>query len=512
MLLGSSSGTGAGAAFGTDRTGAGAGSAFGRRQGAVQAVSDAAAWSVGRALERHRAQKARAVRQEKGGKLDPPLHATIVLWMSPSYWGHPGTYNCGLGTCELTRDRARLQEPETHGVWFYGPDIADELAQAADPPGDALVAKLPLPRARRHQWILENDESPCFYSRMMRVRSFLALFNHSATYDASSTWPVWPTQHGLPAPPLGAARGGGGAGAGGDPLSSFFRARPPVPLAEKNRLRRARGGGGGRGLAPVVLVMSNCNSETGRDGFAAELMKHIEVDSYGGCLHNRDFPAGKDKWEMNRDAWFLDMLARYKFALAFENCYCTDYVTEKLVRPLLLGVVPVYLGAPNAAAWAPGTAGAASGVIDARAFDSPRALAAHLRALDGNDTAYAEMLAFKQGGVGNGALRARFRDAAGTRAGQSATERGVCRVCDRVLAHARDDPAGAASTSGSAGKSAATLAPDILPPSLMKCLPLAKQWRPGAVQEEEASDRRAQALHDLIWRQRRAAATATNRS
>ena len=141
----------------------------------------------------------------------PPPRATIVLWLDESFWGHPGVYDCGAaGTCELTRDRSRLHEPGTHAVWFYGPNVADTVdAVAADlaaAGGGATntanakkkqkdgpqAARLPLPRHPRHQWILENDESPCFYGRMLAVAPFLRLFNHSATFDASSTWPLWP--------------------------------------------------------------------------------------------------------------------------------------------------------------------------------------------------------------------------------------------------------------------------------------------------------------------------------
>lgn len=44
---------------------------------------------------------------------------------------------------------------------------------------------------------------------------------------------------------------------------------------------------------------------------------------------------------------FFLFLARYKFVIAFENSACEDYVTEKLWRPLMVGVLPIYFGAPN---------------------------------------------------------------------------------------------------------------------------------------------------------------------
>lgn len=48
-----------------------------------------------------------------------------------------------------------------------------------------------------------------------------------------------------------------------------------------------------------------------------------------------------------RDENLLLFLARYKFVLAVENAECEDYVTEKLWKPLSIGSVPIYMGAPN---------------------------------------------------------------------------------------------------------------------------------------------------------------------
>lgn len=44
---------------------------------------------------------------------------------------------------------------------------------------------------------------------------------------------------------------------------------------------------------------------------------------------------------------FRKFNARYKFVISYENSVCNDYITEKIWRPLTLGVVPIYFGAPN---------------------------------------------------------------------------------------------------------------------------------------------------------------------
>lgn len=41
------------------------------------------------------------------------------------------------------------------------------------------------------------------------------------------------------------------------------------------------------------------------------------------------------------------ILGAYQFLLVFENANAHNYVTEKLWRAYRLGVVPVYMGAPN---------------------------------------------------------------------------------------------------------------------------------------------------------------------
>lgn len=68
-----------------------------------------------------------------------------------------------------------------------------------------------------------------------------------------------------------------------------------------------------------------------------------------------------------------------------------DYVTEKLWRALRMGGIPVYLGAPNLASFEP----LPGAVIRAQDFRSMADLAAHLRRVAADETAYSQHLAFK---------------------------------------------------------------------------------------------------------------------
>lgn len=43
----------------------------------------------------------------------------------------------------------------------------------------------------------------------------------------------------------------------------------------------------------------------------------------------------------------MHFIARYKFIVSIENSVCDDYITEKLWRPLIAGVVPIYFGSPS---------------------------------------------------------------------------------------------------------------------------------------------------------------------
>lgn len=151
-----------------------------------------------------------------------------------------------------------------------------------------------------------------------------------------------------------------------------FAPGPLVPLTEREP-------------ALAVYIASSSVDRSGRTDYVRELMRHMEVDSYGRCLNNRSLPDDRGR------ATKLDTLARYRFTLAFENSRAPDYVTEKFYHPLLVGSVPVYLGAPNVADHAPG----ADCYIDVRRFDTPRELACHLLELREDEQRYARHLAWR---------------------------------------------------------------------------------------------------------------------
>ncbi len=84
------------------------------------------------------------------------------------------------------------------------------------------------------------------------------------------------------------------------------------------------------GLGLVAYVQSSCDTPSGRDEFVQDLMKHVKIDSYGHCLHNKDLPKHLQGPGEMKHPDFLRILSKYKFVLAIENAVCTDYITEKL--------------------------------------------------------------------------------------------------------------------------------------------------------------------------------------
>lgn len=135
------------------------------------------------------------------------------------------------------------------------------------------------------------------------------------------------------------------------------------------------------------LFISSGMNRSGRIEYAEELMRYLDVHSYGKVLRNRQMGSP----DRNRPTK-LDIIAGYKFDLAFENACAEDYVTEKFFDPLVVGSVPVYLGAPNVEAFTPGD----RCFINTSDFHNPRELAEYLMHLDHDDAAYAAYFAWKE--------------------------------------------------------------------------------------------------------------------
>lgn len=192
----------------------------------------------------------------------------------------------------------------------------------------------------------------------------MKLFNFSSTFKQYSDYPLT-TQY--------------------IPNIEYLFQEEMFSILEKNEYRRD-------GLAPVLYLQSHCDVPSDRDRYVSELMKFIQVDSYGACLNNIEFDNEElvGMQSLNSEELF-DLIGQYKFHIAFENAICDDYITEKLYRALHVGSVPIYMGASNVKDWSPERS-----YISVNHFNSPRALAAFLNTLDADDDSYLEYLKYKQ--------------------------------------------------------------------------------------------------------------------
>ena len=140
---------------------------------------------------------------------------------------------------------------------------------------------------------------------------------------------------------------------------------------------------------PVAHFQSNPYDRSGRTRWLLELVRRTKVASYGSFM-----PTVADPGSVASRAERLAVAGRHKFTLAFENSIATDYVSDKLFDVWLAGSVPVYLGAPNVAEFAP----ARHSYIDVSDFSGPDELAAYINHLDQHDEEYDAYLDWKRTG------------------------------------------------------------------------------------------------------------------
>ena len=98
----------------------------------------------------------------------------------------------------------------------------------------------------------------------------------------------------------------------------------------------------------IAWMVSNCLSESNREGFVEALKTHIDVDVFGPCYKD-----SKKCDKSDSESCWTKISKEYHFYLAFENSLCRDYVTEKFWEPLRRNIVPIVLGGANYSKIAP---------------------------------------------------------------------------------------------------------------------------------------------------------------
>jgi Glycosyltransferase family 10 (fucosyltransferase) C-term/Fucosyltransferase, N-terminal len=243
----------------------------------------------------------------------PPL---ILFWSDPYF----SVDDAGLVAdhCELTADRDRFE-------------LADAVVFPV--PTSVFDGNAPPPeRGRPDQcWVAWSGESSVHFPQLDDP-SYVGRFDLTATYRFDSDVPIPYLWDGM-----------------------FEALAPILPTAA-------------RMTVPAAAFVSSPWDRCGRNDYFSELLRHLEIDSFGRVCHNRDLV--EDRGRETK----LATIARYRFTIAFENSVAHDYVTEKFFDPLLVGSVPIYRGAPNVADFAPGE----RCFVDASAFAGPRELAAFI--------------------------------------------------------------------------------------------------------------------------------------
>ena len=94
----------------------------------------------------------------------------------------------------------------------------------------------------------------------------------------------------------------------------------------------------------IVMFVSDCNSKFSkwRYEYLKQLMKYVQIDSYGLCLHNTEMRATRK--ERDRFKLKMDLIRekRYKFLICFENSVTSEYVTEKIWHAYMTQTIPIY--------------------------------------------------------------------------------------------------------------------------------------------------------------------------
>ena len=214
--------------------------------------------------------------------LSAKVHLTpkLVYMSRLDPWGKTGDFShCPVTNCVGTLD---LEKAKTADAVLY-----------------VNTGKLPIiPELKRRDpsqvWVMFINECP---NRSWNMRNYKDWFNWTATYRHDAVIPLPYFRFQFFSEPTNKTK------------ASF--------LANKNFAE-------GR-TKKVAWFVSNCAfTKSGRRKYTRELQKYINVDIFGRC-GTKTCPKNQTCEEM--------LKKDYKFYLSFENHRCSEYITEKAIRP-----------------------------------------------------------------------------------------------------------------------------------------------------------------------------------
>ncbi|XP_046579275.1 alpha-(1,3)-fucosyltransferase fut-3-like [Haliotis rubra] len=133
----------------------------------------------------------------------------------------------------------------------------------------------------------------------------------------------------------------------------------------------------------VVIFQQSCKTPSRLEEYLQQLRKYVKVDVYGPCV-NRTL--------CNQDLdCFIKVGREYKFYLAFEEVFCSEYISNVFFRFYGTETVPIVRGGGDYSNVVPkGT------YINTADYKSIAELGRYIQYLDKNDTAYIEILKKKR--------------------------------------------------------------------------------------------------------------------
>jgi len=272
--------------------------------------------------------------------------------------------------CRVSSDRAHA--PHAHGVIFHAPDNS----------------QMPSVKTEGQVWIglcMEDMKSE-WCSKM--EAAFDGQIDWRATYTPDADVSVYAYV----------------------PLPEELRREVPLKLSKS---------------APAALLLSTCHH--------SELQQHIEIASYGKCLHNAELPIAPPHGPMASAAskehakyspsltWdVLNALSHHKFYLAFERHDSDFYHTEKFWTGFAAGALPVYWGSRTILTekYGPGK----DSFIYARDFPKPKDLAEHLKMLDQHPDLYEKHFQWKTSSLSEHYFRHKAHDVSNL----------ACNICKKI--------------------------------------------------------------------------------
>ena len=196
-----------------------------------------------------------------------------------------------------------------HKKWLKGEcpvpcEVTSDISRAKEADGFVVHARdpRPLPPIDSVPWILQTRENPV-YTPVLTDTEYMSKFNLLKSYRLDSDFP--------------------------DPSVLLPNLTPPIPFKDKTGL--------------IMAAFSNC--EPVPTEYMRQLMKFVQVDSYGGCLHNKNGLTSRYRNQNGKGFRDIksDLGRQYKFTLGFFNQDCDYFVDAQLHHAWNAGSVPVVM-------------------------------------------------------------------------------------------------------------------------------------------------------------------------